>query len=133
MKQAKPGETVQDHIHLIEPPSPATWDYQPDPEVVETLQDTEQPTNDLDALQDEYTAVSPVLSGGDVDADWERAEAEGEETVGGTIPTPDQDRVDELGAAWGVEQQDTEPVHTIEKIEKRDEQRWELDPRSELE
>lgn len=132
-KANKPEESDRDHINLTEPPSPATWDYQPDPDVVETLRDTEQRTNDRDAAQDEYSSVSPVLSGGDVDADWERGEAVGEEAVGGTIATPDQDRVDDLGKAWGVEHQDTEPVHTIEKIQKRDDERWELDPRSEQE
>jgi Family of unknown function (DUF6335) len=48
-------------------------------------------------------ATSPALSGGDVDADWRRAESAGEEAVGDTVATPDQDVVDEIGRALGVE------------------------------
>ena len=70
----------------------------------------------------------PVLSGGDVDAAWD--DASGEETVGGSSPTPDQDEVDELGKAVGVTYSDTEPLHTTEKVERRDDARWELDPAS---
>ena len=52
----------------------------------------------------EFSATSPRLSGGDVDADRWRALDSGEEAVGGSAPTPDQDVVDELGRALGVEQ-----------------------------
>ena len=50
----------------------------------------------------EYTATSPALSGGDVDADWRRADSVGEESPGGTVATPDQDIVEDLGRAVGV-------------------------------
>ena len=73
-------------------------------------------------------AHTPVLSGGDVDAAWD--DDSGEETVGGSNPTPDQDEVDELGQAVGVTYSDTEPLHTTEKVERRDDARWELDPAS---
>lgn len=78
----------------------------------------------------EYTDVSPELSGGDIDANWEDADVDGEETVGGTTPTPDQDIVDEIGAAVGLEMADEEIVHTAEIFETRDDRRWELDPQS---
>ena len=78
-------------------------------------------------LQD--TASSPELSGGDVDAAWERADA-GEETVSGPSPTPDQDVVDELGEAVGVSYQDAEPLAIEDKLARRDDRRWELDPAS---
>jgi hypothetical protein len=42
------------------------------------------------------------ITGGDVDADWQRAGSVGEEAPGGTVATPDQDRVDEFGNALGV-------------------------------
>jgi Family of unknown function (DUF6335) len=45
-------------------------------------------------------------------------------------PTPDQDIVDEIGRAVGVAYEDAEPLHTTEKLERRDEQRWELHPAS---
>lgn len=76
-----------------------------------------------------HNSTSPALSGGDIDAAWEDA-AVGEESVGGENPTPDQDVVDELGEAVGLIYYDGEPLHTTEKIESRDERRWELDPAS---
>jgi len=70
-----------------------------------------------------------VLTGGDVDAAWDEVDV-GEETVGGSTPTPDQDRVDDLGRAAGVTYSDTEPLRPEEKEMQRDEKRWELDPAS---
>jgi hypothetical protein len=72
---------------------------------------------------------SPELSGGDIDAAWDRAD-EGEETVGGSSPTPDQDVVDEIGEAVGLTYQDNEPLTIDEKLAKRDATRWELNPAS---
>jgi hypothetical protein len=77
----------------------------------------------------EHHSRTPVLSGGDIDADWARADI-GDETVGGSAPTPDQDIVDELGEAVGLTYEDNEPLHTAEKVEERDRKRWELDPAS---
>jgi hypothetical protein len=81
------------------------------------------------AKQDTTVPSGTVLAGGDIDAAWDQADV-GEETVGGTTPTPDQDIVDEIGRAVGVNYEDGEPLHTTEKLERRDEQRWELDPAS---
>lgn len=81
------------------------------------------------AQQDTQTPAGAVLSGGDLDAAWDQA-ASGEETVGGSSPTPDQDIVDEIGEALGVRYEDGEPLHTTEKIEQRDAERWELHPAS---
>lgn len=77
-----------------------------------------------------YTSVSPSLSGGDLDADWKDANSSGEETVGGTTPTPDQDMVDELGEAVGLTYQGDEELAGGEKLADRDRHRWELDPES---
>jgi hypothetical protein len=76
-----------------------------------------------------HTAETPEVSGGDLDAAWDRDDI-GEEGVGGSTPTPDQDVVDELGEAVGITYQDTEPLHTEDKLRERDDERWELDPRS---
>lgn len=84
-------------------------------------------------LRDEeklYTSTSPELTGGDVDAAWEQADAVGEEAVGGTVATPDQDIVDEIGAAVGLEMDDRAFLRTNEILEQRDDRRWELDPTS---
>jgi hypothetical protein len=77
----------------------------------------------------EHHATSPELSGGDIDAAWDRADV-GEETVGGSSTTPDQDVVDQLGEAVGLTYEDNEPLDTERKVAKRDDRRWELDPAS---
>lgn len=77
---------------------------------------------------EEHHAESPKLSGGDIDARWDQSGV-GEETVGGSTPTPDQDVVDELGQAMGITYADEEPLDPA-KVSKRDENRWELNPAS---
>lgn len=77
-----------------------------------------------------HTETSPALTGGDVDADWEDAYATGDEAPGGDNPTPDQDRVDDIGAALGITYQDNEELKAADKIIERDRHRWELDPAS---
>jgi hypothetical protein len=78
----------------------------------------------------EHNETSPELTGGDVDADWEDAYAVGDEAPGGDNPTPDQDRVDDIGKALGIEYQDNEELKGADKIAERDRKRWELDPAS---
>ena len=78
----------------------------------------------------QHTETSPALTGGDVDADWESAYSVGDEAPGGDSPTPDQDIVDDIGRAVGVEYQDNEELKGDEKIVERDRHRWELDPAS---
>ena len=77
-----------------------------------------------------HTETSPQMTGGDVDADWEDAYAIGDEAPGGDNPTPDQDRVDDIGRALGIEYADNEELKAADKIAERDKHRWELDPAS---
>jgi hypothetical protein len=70
-----------------------------------------------------------TLYGGDVDAARHQTDA-GEETVGGSNPTPDQDVVQELGDAVGITYEDNEPLRFGDKLANRDAQRWELNPAS---
>jgi hypothetical protein len=78
----------------------------------------------------EHTETSPALTGGDIDADWESAFSVGDEAPGGDNPTPDQDIVDDIGRAVGIEYQDNEELKGAKKVEQRDKKRWELDPAS---
>ena len=84
----------------------------------------------LQADLEHHHFQTPRISGGDLDADWQSATQSGEETVGGSAPTPDQDRVDELGKAVGLTYSDEEPLQGEEKLLERDRHRWELDPAS---
>jgi len=71
-----------------------------------------------------------AITAGDVDADWQSAESVGDEAPGGDNPTPDQDRVDDIGRALGVEYADDEELQGGAEIAERDLNRWELDPAS---
>jgi hypothetical protein len=79
---------------------------------------------------EEHTETGPAMTGGDVDADWESAYSVGDEAPGGDNPTPDQDLVDDIGRAVGIEYQDNEELKGEAKVSKRDRNRWELDPAS---
>ena len=78
----------------------------------------------------EHTQTGPAMTGGDVDADWGDAYAVGDEAPGGDNPTPDQDVVDDIGKALGVQYEDNEELKSSDKIIERDRHRWELDPAS---
>ncbi len=70
------------------------------------------------------------LTEGDMDIDPYLAEVDGDEAVGGTTAMPEQNDIDELGEAAGIEIPDGGILHTTEMLEHRDTDRWELDPDS---
>ena len=78
----------------------------------------------------EHAGMSDDITGGDVDVDVEDAYFTGDEAPGGDNPTPDQDVVDDIGKALGVEYQDNEELRASDKVTERDKHRWELDPAS---
>jgi hypothetical protein len=84
----------------------------------------------LEEKLNEHHSMDPALSGGDLDAAWDDSVVAGEESVGGSAPTPDQDVVDEIGEAAGLTYNDDEPLDSDKKILDRDRHRWELDPAS---
>jgi hypothetical protein len=86
--------------------------------------------NELDAMLRRHTETSPALTAGDLDAKWEDAYAQGDESPGGDNPTPDQNRVDLIGKALGTEYADDQELQGGEEIVGRDRHRWELDPAS---
>jgi hypothetical protein len=86
--------------------------------------------HELRERYDKHNETSPALTGGDVDADWESAYSTGDEAPGGDNPTPDQNNVDDIGVALGVEYEDNEELEGADKIEERDRHRWEDDPAS---
>jgi hypothetical protein len=109
-----------------------TEQFEADEEVRQEFEEAQRLASGGDQIRRdlrEHHSRTPELSGGDIDADWARADI-GDETVGGSSPTPDQDVVEELGEAVGLIYEDNEPLHTAEKVEERDRRRWELDPAS---
>lgn len=99
--------------------------------------DIEPPNQDItagsarlrDRLRDDPLA-DPVVSGGDLDAQIEGAQFSGDESAGSSMPTPEQNQVDDIGAAMGVTYASDEPLKVGEKEHDRDKKRWELDPAS---
>lgn len=77
-----------------------------------------------DALAD------PVVTGGDVDAQWEGAQFSGDEAAVSSMSTPEHNVVEDIGAAMGVTYRDDEELKFGEKERSRDIKRWELDPAS---
>ena len=108
--------------------------YVPDPEIEEFMElEIARAPKDPELLAQRLrnnTAASPRDAGGDLDANWEDVNESGSETVAGDNPTPDQSLVEENAQAIGVSYEDNEELEFIEKIEKRDRDRFELDENS---
>ncbi|ACB53583.1 conserved hypothetical protein [Crocosphaera subtropica ATCC 51142] len=80
---------------------------------------------------DDYRLASGEnTTAGDLDAMTEQAKVVGEEAIGGDTPTPDQNNVDDIGDATGVDFAPSEPVEVFEEMQQRDSDRFELDPNS---
>ncbi|MGE5377994.1 MAG: DUF6335 family protein [Bacteroidota bacterium] len=109
-------------------------DFTEDEEVLEDFADRQGLASGgrqkLEEKLNNYNGMDPTLSGGDVDAAWEDSIQAGEESVGGSVSTPDQDIVDEIGEAAGLSYRDDEPLDSDKKILDRDRNRWELNPAS---
>jgi hypothetical protein len=78
----------------------------------------------------DHATMTPAITGGDVDASVENAYFSGDQAPGGDNSTPDQDIVDDIGKALGVEYEDNEELRASDKVVERDKHRWELDPAS---
>jgi hypothetical protein len=108
--------------------------YIPDPEIEAFMEEEiSRAPKDPELLAQRLrnnTAASPSDSGGDLDATWEDVNEDGSETVAGDNPTPDQSLVEENARAVGVTFEDNEELEFIDKIERRDRDRFELDQRS---
>ena len=109
-------------------------DYVPDPEIEEFMElEISHAPKDPDLLAQRLrnnTASSPRDAGGDLDASWEDVNDSGSESVAGHNPTPDQSLVEENASAMGVSFEDNEELEFLDKIEKRDRDRYELDENS---
>jgi hypothetical protein len=109
-------------------------DYVPDPEIEEFMEEEiSRAPKDPELLAQRLrnnTAASPLDAGGDPDATWEDVNDSGTETVSGDNPTPDQSLVEENARAVGVSYEDNEELEFIDKIDRRDRDRFELDENS---
>lgn len=124
-----PKKHAEDFKYLANDP-----DYVPDPNIEEFMEfEISHAPKDPELLAHRLrnnTAASPRDAGGDLDANWEDVNDSGSETVAGDNPTPDQSLVEENASAIGVSFEDNEELEFLDKIEKRDRNRYELDEKS---
>ncbi len=79
-------------------------------------------------LEEAGAGLAPT--GGDIDVNQYQAKVVGEEAVGGTTPTPDQNVVDDLADSVGIGTPDEHPLRTLRMLKQRDAHPWELEPES---
>lgn len=124
-----PKKHAEDFEYLSNNPN-----YVPDPEIEEFMEEEiSRAPKDPELLAHRLrnsTSASPRDAGGDLDADWEDVNSSGSETVAGDNPTPDQSLVEENAQAIGVSFEDNEELEFVDKIERRDRERYELEERS---
>ena len=124
-----PKKHAEDFEYLSNNPN-----YVPDPEIEEFMEEEiSRAPKDPELLAHRLrnsTSASPRDAGGDLDADWEDVNSRGSETVAGDNPTPDQSLVEENAQAMGVSFEDNEELEFVDKIERRDRERYELEERS---
>ena len=127
-----PKKRPEDFEYLSNDPN-----FVPDPEIEKFMEEeiarAPKDPEQLAARLRNNNAASPRDSGGDLDATWEDVNDSGEESVSGDNPTPDQSDVEENAHAVGVNFEDNEELEFIDKIDRRDRERFELDPRSKTE
>src|SRR6266567_7199902 len=109
-------------------------EFVPDPEIEEFMEEEiAHAPKDPELLAHRLrnnTAASPQDAGGDIDAAWEDVNESGSETFAGDSPTPDQSMVEENARAIGTSFEDNEELDFLNKIERRDRDRFELEEQS---
>jgi hypothetical protein len=95
-------------------PSPHNQGY-------DEVADVTPPAGDGEETRRPARSTNP---GAEINSDWQSASNAGDETPGGDNPTPDQNVVDEIGHAVGVEYQDDEPLRGADKVDARAKNRW---------
>jgi hypothetical protein len=118
----------------------ATPGRAPDASLVDTAASISPTAVAVEALQAGVVPVagarSPEVPGeadailvGDPDDDFLSNEYVGDETPGASTPTPDQNSVDDIGRAYGLQEEDTGGLRSSsEVLARRDRHRFELIP-----
>ncbi len=122
---------VDDNSDLTPPPGvPERSPDQAAAEAARTGREDQSQQIGADRSLNQRMAAGKPTTMGDPDAMTEQAKVVGEEAVGGTTPTPDQDNVDDIAASAGINTKAEHPVKVRHEMERRDEHRFELDPES---
>jgi hypothetical protein len=111
-------------LEFYENENPVDEDIQA--EIDDEIASVPKAPNELEERIAEHHSSSPRDSGGDIDAQWEEVNTSGSEAVFGHNPTPDQSDVEENAHAMGIDFADNEPLDLVDKMRKRDRDRFEL-------
>lgn len=127
-----PSKQPEDFQYLSNNP-----DYAPDPEIESFMEEEisrapKDPDNLADRLR-ENTHVSLGDAGGDPDADMTDLASTGTDSFMGDNPSPDANNTEENARAAGVSFEDNQELEFIDTIDRRDRNRFELDPASKTE
>lgn len=132
-KKQRPGYREEDEFREAMQAGKESNQRDEQEEVIEDFTERQHVTAGSDQLPEDISqhhSKSPDLSAGDLDATWADTDLAGEEWAGGTVSTPDQDIVGELGEAVGLIYDDDEELDAEGRMIIRDRKRWELDPAS---
>jgi hypothetical protein len=115
-KRARPERRDQEAPHIASPTAVAA----------EALRTGVQPKGPRQR-RDDNTREAEKMRVGDPDDNALRNEYSGEDTPGGSTPTPDQNSVDEIGTAYGLQDEDSGALRSAhEVLTRRDKRRTEL-------
>ena len=97
---------------------------------IEALRTGVMPLTPQHQPEEEIPHETRLMQAGDPDDGALQNEYNGEDTPGGSTPTPDQNDVDEIGRAYGLQDEDNgESLRSAsEVLERRDRKRSELRP-----
>lgn len=104
--------------------------FVPNPETQEFMDEEirRAPQSQTDFKADmENSRNTPETTGGDVDAEWQESDDDGAESFGGHNPTPDQSDVEANAQAMGFVFQDNQEIDLLDKMQRRDQDRFELE------
>ena len=113
-----------------EPTSNASREFEEIEIPYEGITDRNQGIGEILEEDADNMIISGNVSGGDMEVNQYQAEVEGDEAVGGTTPTPDQNVTEYIEKSVGLEMDDRAFLRTNDILEQRDDQRYELDPTS---
>jgi len=133
-RRSKPGGNgrIRGGVGKLARPAPALDESQPRQQSATAVAAEAWRTGVLPACSRRREAIpheDDLIRVGDPDDDSLANEYVGEDLPGGSTPTPDQSNVDEIGRAYGVQDEDEGSLRTSsELLARRDRRRSELQP-----
>lgn len=125
------GQPAEDLLHEVrEPGTDEEMEQDVLPDSLQGVFDRSTGASTVLEQKSDRVASGDDTTGGDMYSNQEQAKVVGEEAVGGTTPTPDQNVAEDLAASMGIEIRDRKPLEIHDMMHRRDDQRWELDPQS---